>query len=88
MTPTAGPRENIISARVSNDTFRALSETALETGDLIGAAAVMTGGIDALARYAAAVQLTDTPPEDVAAVFTENFSILFARYSSIPQGAA
>lgn len=86
--PIAGPRENLISGRVSNETFRALAEIALETGDLMGAAAVMTGGIDGLARYAASVQLTDTSAEDVSAVFARNFSLLFARYSSIPQGEA
>ena len=88
MTPTASPRENLISARVSIDTFRVLSEAALETGDLIGAAAVMTGGIHALARYAAAAQLTDEPAENVTTVFAENFAHFFARYSSIPKGAA
>ena len=86
--PQAGARENLISANVSNETFRALAEKALEAGTMIGAAAVWTGAIDGLARYACASQVTDATPEEITALFTAAFARLIAFHHQAPQGEA
>lgn len=86
--PTAGPVENAISADVSNAVMRLLLERADQAGTLIGAAAVMTGAMDGLARYTCSIQLTDATADELADSIDFGVRQLVRRHHNPPTGAA